>query len=472
MSYQNKPSPSDPWEIQRWTHTSLRHRMLTGSWSTDLRAKVTDQIGPTLSNLIGEPDISSNVFASVCTSLAALYDVVPSINNATDPQAAGLLSRMLVEAAWGAQMQTFQRLTLGLREMVMRVDAIEAPEMEGGVRLILRPVTPDHVIGRPRMDRPAEFIVYEETVYREVSPGVFAWTWDVFDVSDPESPSYRVLSADRKTDLTMQLCSQEFQGPSYPWRTQAGLSVVPAIVYHAEYSASKLFDPFAWKELVDGTLQIGVDRSNYHRSLRSAAYPQRYLINAVVPADIAADGRHEVVTDPSAVLILSGADGAGQPVAGQWASAFDPVSFQEAVSKDEARLAMHSGIPASDLLRLSDDPRSGLAITVSREGRRDAQRRFSPPFQMGDQALFSMIAIVVNALLGTEVLPERGWAVRYNSIPETEDERTKREDRILAQLQAGIISLAEARAKIVGGTVEDANRALATMNAGNGNQGA
>ena len=467
MSYQSKPSPSDPWEIQRWTHTSLRHRMLTGSWSADLRSKVTDQIGPTLSNLNGEPDISSNVFASVCTSLAALYDVVPSISNANDPQAAGLLSRMLQESAWGAQMQTFQRLTLGLRDMVMRVDAIEAPEMEGGVRLILRPVTPDHIIGRPRMDRPAEFVFYEETVYREVAPGQYSWVWEVFDVSDPEAPSYRVLSADRKSDLTLQLCNQEFYGPSYPWRTSGGLAVVPAVVYHAEYSASKLFDPFAWRELVEGTLQIGVDRSYYHRALRSAAYPQRYLINAVIPADIAADGRHEIAADPTSIVVLQGIEGGGQPSAGQWGPAFDPGIHQEAVSKDEARLAMHSGIPASDLLRLSDDPRSGLAITVSREGRRDAQRRFSPPFQMGDQALFSMIAIVVNALLGTETLPERGWTVRYNSIPETEDERTKREDRILAQLQAGIISLAEARSKIVGGTVEDANKAIATMNASN-----
>ena len=59
------PAPRSAWDVQRWEHTRLRRRMLTGRWAEDLRARVREELGTERNEAIGKPDLSSNVFAHV-----------------------------------------------------------------------------------------------------------------------------------------------------------------------------------------------------------------------------------------------------------------------------------------------------------------------------------------------------------------------------------------------------------------------
>jgi hypothetical protein len=60
----------------------------------DLMRAVARQLGNERAEEIGTVDLSSNVFASVCATLAVSYDVAPQAMHA-DPSAAALMNTLL-----------------------------------------------------------------------------------------------------------------------------------------------------------------------------------------------------------------------------------------------------------------------------------------------------------------------------------------------------------------------------------------
>ena len=123
------PVPRDPREAARWSHTRLRMRLLSGAWASDLKARLRRSLGHVRSEAWGDPDLSSNVFASVCSQLAVAYDREPSVTH-KDGLAAEMMFASLKAAGWSSQMQRVQRDTIGLREMLLRVDVVD-----GGIHL-------------------------------------------------------------------------------------------------------------------------------------------------------------------------------------------------------------------------------------------------------------------------------------------------------------------------------------------------
>src|SRR5689334_8782705 len=109
LMVQTPPSPVDAWETQRWEATRRRRRMLTGQWRADLMIALQNELGQERSEEIGSVDLSSNVFASVCSTLAVSYDVAPLATHA-DPAAALLMNALLDGAGYAPTMQEVQRL--------------------------------------------------------------------------------------------------------------------------------------------------------------------------------------------------------------------------------------------------------------------------------------------------------------------------------------------------------------------------
>ena len=249
------------------------------------------------------------------------------------------------------------------------------------------------------------------------------WTWDVLSVADAENPTYRVLSGDEKTDLTEEFLGPSMSGSAYPYRDVYGVPILPYVVYHASRTPD-LWDPWHGVELVEGTLQAGLMWSMFAHSIRSSSWPQRWAVGVEVPATLTDEngdgkGRQAVVADPATVLLLTPSEAAnGQPMIGQWQAGSDPDKILAAVSAYEARVATYAGISASDFIRQSGDPRSGYALSISREGKREASRKFEQIFARADAQLCRVVAVLLNRATGSS-LPEHGYSVQYNALPPT-----------------------------------------------------
>ena len=73
----------------------------------------------------------------------------------------------------------------------------------------------------------------------------------MLEVSDPETPSYRVILADG-TDATAAYLGAT--GWPDEWRRSDGSPILPYVLHHAEQHTDRLLDPYAQAELVEGSL--------------------------------------------------------------------------------------------------------------------------------------------------------------------------------------------------------------------------
>lgn len=424
------PPPQDAEELKRWSRTRARRRMLTGEWRQDLVMAVNRQLGRDRAEEIGTVDMSSNVFATVCTQLAVLYDVAPLVTH-PDPAAAALMNKLLEHAGYAPIMQGVQRLTLGMREMLIDVECTKTEFGDVPVELSLRPVYPDLVIASPSTERSYELGAVEEAEYLVID-GKCTWVWEHV------GPDGHFLMTPERVKI--QNSDEELVLDTH------GKVVLPYVLYHASIGPT-LWDPCQWQELVDGTMHIAVKRTAASHALVMAAWPQRYTIGLRLATDDK-DGRNVVVADPTVILDYDYADDKNNGTAGAFPVGFDPGVFQAALREAESQLGANSGIPATDLLRASGDARSGFALLLSRDAKKEAARRLEPAFRRSDLRLLRTIACIVNHTTGTATLPEEGWGITYRAMPMTEDERQKRQTRILELLDKGLISADIARALI------------------------
>jgi hypothetical protein len=132
--------------------------------------------------------------------------------------------------------------------------------------------------------------------------------------------------------------------------------------------------------------------------------------------------------------------------------------MEETLSNLVARVAQDAGVPPSDVQRLGGTARSGVAISLTNEGKRAAQRRFAETFRAADEQLVSIVASMLGRSMSV-ALPERGYEVMYREIPLSPDELRARREHALAMVQAGLMSRAEAyRETHPGVTLERARR--------------
>ena len=177
------------------------------------------------------------------------------------------------------------------------------------------------------------------------------------------------------------------------------------------------------------------------------SWPQKYVAGLHLAGLSQLDNdllgrRSAISTDPSSILMFqTEPDMQGQPMIGSFTYA-DPEKLLDSISKYEYRVATAAGI-SSEVLRQSGDPRSGYALSISRDGQREAQRRYAPIFRRSDEEMMAKSAMLANRYLGAS-LPETGYRVQYTPLGLSPEEmRAQRED-ILAKLNAGLISPVDA----------------------------
>lgn len=441
------PMPSDPLTASRWDQTRLRRRMLEGDWQDDLKDRYLLALGQVRARAHGELDYSANPFRVICQELSVLYDRSPHVRHEDrTTQTEAFLGRNgpISRAQLWPLMARTQPFIIGCREYFLRVTAYE----DGS--LTYRPVAPDMVMAAPDHERPDQPVYIEEIRLRKVEGHGMVWTLDCLSIEDPTYPYYRVFVTEGGTkkgaDITEQVLGGRFEGESYPYYRE-GAPVLPYVLYHAQKNGDRLFDPYAGREIVEGSLNLAVGYSFFWHCLRDASWPQRWVANGrpagLAATDTDAGRRLEITTDPATLLILeSSGDGLEsspmQVTAGQFSSPMDLEKLERSLSSYGQRLAQDAGLPASDIQRLGGNARSGYAIALTSEGRREAQRKYAPLQAASDQELIGLSAALLNGATGS-TLPESGYVVSYAAIPLSPDELRERRAHIVQLIQAGLM---------------------------------
>lgn len=444
------PIPPHSADAARWEHTRLRRRMIEGRWMADLEENLRAHLGHTRAAALGKLDASSNVFKSISRQLAATYDRAPTLTHA-DPAAAQRMDATIYEAGLWPLMQRFQSRVIALREHFLRIEIDE----RGAVTY--RPISPDLMLAYADPSNPDRPVKIMEARLKQSG-----WCWVVLDISDPEQPRYEVRAVNPGApdglgeDLSpLYLGEQPLSGDAYPYRYSDGRPFIPGTLYHAAMNGDRLWDPYEGIEVVEGSLNAAVGWSFWFHCLRSASWPQRYMAGVVPRGARAVDSstakRHEVIADPATVLLLEhdGSDHASQAVIGQWGPAAEVGELAEALSQFEARVAEFADVSPSDVQRLGGTARSGYAIALTNQGKRDAQQRMEPVFRRADEELLSKTAAVLNRSTGAG-LPEDGYRLAYHAVPRSPQEIREEREHVLALLDRGLISPVRAYAQLHG----------------------
>jgi hypothetical protein len=157
--------------------------------------------------------------------------------------------------------------------------------------------------------------------------------------------------------------------------------------------------------------------------------------------------RNAIASDPASILIFApdpDLQAGQQPQIGQYQAGGDVSEMLESITVYERRIAMYMGISGADVQKMTNgDPRSGVAIAISRSSMREAQRKYAPSFRRADEQTLAISAKIANRFMGT-AYPETGYRVQYHAIPLSPQESKEQREHILSLLNAGLMSKIDA----------------------------
>ena len=451
---------------------ALRRRMLEGSWGPDLERYLQSQIDLSRRATCGTIDQSSNVFAHSCKALAVLYSEKPLVGVPRQYrlQAEDYLSidGALDRSNYFSIMQSVQYKTIGIREMCIRVDISDSGE------LLFRPVTPDMIFATaPAGDPLKPNCLYEYRLRQDESTKTMFWTADIYDLKDPNNPKYQVRKVDMNgelgDDMSDVFLGGNMDGENYPYRDSKGVAFLPWVIYHASLDG-KLFNPYQLSEVVSGSLQASCYYCFLKHLFLDSAWPQRYVSNLQL-AGLSTYGTGEqtqrmaISADPASILcFVPDPDNQSQPMIGQFEAGLkDPNQMISAITVYERRLSSQMGIDPASVTKVSSDPRSGYSIAMSQASTRDAQRRFSEVFRVGDMQALVLGAKISNRFLGTNYPEDPIYSIQYIAVPLSPEELKAQREDIIAKMEKGLIGHVEAIQELYDITEEEAIEKLRTI---------
>jgi len=431
--------PKTKEDRERWKEQSLRYRLLTGAHVEDLRDELRRLFAREIAaDLEFHPDMSRNPLRMIVQQLANLYADAPKVRT-DDPDVD--LSPIVTPRLWPLQQQT-ERLTLGINEAIVRVDW---EWWRGATEATYRPISPDLVVCIPDPAQPDQPIAVHELRSRLRNNGEQVWAWDVWDVSDPAAPVFRIeIQGDkgRRIDATAEF-APDLVG-SYPYMSD-GAPVLPYVIYHKTIGAG-LWSYRDGIELVRGSLRLAALWTHWCDGFQSCAHPQRYALDvdtqAGITRNIAGVSVDVVPIDRKSILKFRSA-GPGTGSIGALQPSMEPRSAAEALKLFGHGLAVYAGLNPSDLQ--TTQAQSGYAIVVARDGMRRVMKARQPAFMASDRLLLSKAAQLANAYGGHALPVEPGaYSIEYRGIKESDTERKARAELVKAELEMGLISKVDA----------------------------
>lgn len=430
--------PDSVEEKARWDEQGLRLRLLEGAHIQDVQEDIRSMFASEIAaDLEISADVSRNVFLHVYNQLNTAYSTSPEVRVSEESGEVDL-SPVLTPRLWPQQAQT-GLIVHALNEAVVRVDW--AYWNESTSECSYRLVTPDTVVLKADPSQPDSPLRVEEVRPRSTPAGDTVWTWEVWDISDPENPIFRVDAVNDNGDRqdATHIFAPELVG-KYPYMHE-GLPVLPYVLYHKAIG-SRLWSWQKGIELVRGSLRLASLWTHWGDGFTNAAYPQRYSLDvesqAGISRNIGGVSVDVVPTDRKSILKFSSTGPTGG-VLSQFSAAMDPRSAAESLKIYESGLSTYAGLNPSDLQVTG--AQSGYAIVVSREGQRRKQREIEPALRIADQTLLATAAKLSNAY-GGHNLPTnpRDYSINYRGIGEGPEERKAKAEGIERELEMRLIS--------------------------------
>ena len=451
------PIPPTRMGSARVRHTQLRLRMLHGTWHDDLRRHIRQSVGAVRAKAWGPPQLTACPARDLAETVSVLYDDDAAVSHALDPRAAAQVAeRWQVMQARSAmrQAQVYTELTNECGRQLY-VD----PETG---RMRLRIVTPDLLDGLADPLRPGVPVELTEWCQRVVRDR-WVWVREVWSVRDLDAPFYRVLDGD-DLDLTEQVHGRRYEGGDWPdvYRRADGRPFLPWDITHSVAQPAALWNPWYRIETIDSTMVVARHSAYIDHCMTQAANPQRCVYN-MAPAGSqrreADDGSPVAVLqgDASSVLAFEPLDEQVQAMQWQWDAGAELGTMQDVYERRLGLIAQSWGLSPDDLVRQTSDPRSSIALSLSRSGTREVQQRRAPVYRPHDERLAAMTATCMNRLDGG-TRPESGYRIEYALLPLSTGEQQQLERETLALYDRGLIPAEVAVARIMG-TTPDAARA-------------
>ena len=454
-SYPNMPPAPDTVNQRRWNHTGVRRRIMQGVWEQDLEESLLQHLSSDRRAAWGVADMSSNTLEQVTRQLAMLYQEQPTITHKENIEPLIERDGYLLKAGLFPLMQRVQQYAIALREVILKIDVINGkpnqPKQEKGFQF--RIVTPDFVYCESHPDAPDIPVYYREYRLRyDADTDDYKWIADVFDIRTGRESEFALYEINTDGSLGLEVTEKytgnpKQSGDDYPYRSSAGIPFLPIQIYRAE-KTGELWNSFDSSSLTYGTLTSAVLFSFYLHLVRDACWSQKYVAGLHLAGMNQLDQdlvsrRAAITTDPSSILVFTpDPDINTQPLIGTFEPSADPEKLLESVAKYEYRVATAAGI-SSEVLRQSGDPRSGYALSISREGQREAQRKYAPLYRSLDESMLSKVAMMANIYFGDR-LPESGYRVQYQQLRLSPEEMKAIREDCIAKLNAGLISPVDA----------------------------
>lgn len=455
--------------------TLERRMLLEGKWRYMLRSYGLAELGQTRHQVVGNYDISSNIFKQLVVQTSTLYDRAAQLRG-RDTEAIDRLHELLKHSNYWGVSARHQRNVNAYRDSLLRYTWTKR-----GVHAV--PVSPDFVYVEPDAEDPGRPALIRQAVWRKLPDGFSSdcgWTVDDWDLRDPDWPRFRVLAieadpdnTDEKHDLTAYYIApgrpSDWWGERYPYRFE-GEAIMPYRLDHAEQTGT-LWAARENAEVVHGTLQVGILMTAFHHAALRASWAQRVLLNGRVPAaaplnpDEDGGGYNPQHTEADPTMILNVEDdgkGNGASI-DEWGSPVDLDSYLTAIDRYAQRMAVHFGLsPADVVLSESRQAASGVAIEVSHKGQRRLEARQAPLFETYDEEGFTIIAALDRAHTGTRWEP-REISLDYAYTEQDPEERARLLELLQAERAEGLISRRQMYARLNRCSEEEAEEALAVV---------
>ena len=423
------PLPGDPAAQERRALTAKARRIIESAWKDDAETRALEHFHSSRRPALGPIDTTRNMLKTVSTSLAALYQKPYALTNDDSQDGADIIKQTHADGGYFALAPRNQRNVISLRECHIR------PELTPR-GIFYRVVTPDVVEAEADPEDPDRLVTFYEARLREVK-GEWVWTWDHFDIRDEKAPVFEILLADssRRVDLTPEL-EPEVAG-TYPWVSEEVGPIIPAPIFHFQRTGN-LYNVNEAMEMIEGTLNVSAFWTLWGHAYKDNSYSLKYLIDADVGgATEGQSGNQEVMTDGSSIVRLF-TTGADKGSVGEWSAPSDPEVMGRAAREYELSLMQHVGLGSEDAE--TRGPESGYAISLRHSAIRKAQADMTPEFTRADLDLIRNTAILLRLQEPSVVVPESGYTITYNSLPESDEEELKRHERHERRVRLGLAS--------------------------------
>lgn len=435
------PRPKDAEECARWEEQGLRLRLLTGQWAEDALQREADFFAPEVRSMLPPAETSRNAFKSCVEQVAILYDEEWQVS-AKDTDS-DMLSVVLTDTLLPL-LQERHRIERGVNECFMRMDW-----EEGDTQVQYRVLAPCFV-ACVEVDHKRNLTHVEELRLRCLS-GNHQWTWEIWDITDPSSPYWRIEAVDDR-GVRIDVTADYSVSTEYPYFDKQGKPIMPYVLAHARIGAHT-FDCHSGRELVIGTLTASALWTFWVGGVRDGAHPQRAVIDGVVEVTSAVNGQNVVRMNPQTILQIASkkiGDQVMHAAIAQWQPAMDPAQAGKAIQDFEAGLCVSAGLSPADVSGGSSG-QSGYAIVVSRDGLRRYQKKAIPPARFADKQILCIAARLANRY-GDAALPEtpEAWSIQYAPIQQAPDEIRAETEQTEKYISMRLMSRVQAVQKLFG----------------------